>query len=98
MCHAAGQVKVKAAGLVTGLLQVQGRARRCCARAHPASDHRGDGRMHRIRHMDACDGLLEEVLVDLDDVNGALDLDADAVADHQASETGAVDEDDTGGD
>src|SRR5699024_152205 len=42
-------------------------------------------------------GLLEEVFVDLDDGDRAFGLDADAVADHQAGQAGAVDENEAGG-
>jgi hypothetical protein len=41
--------------------------------------------------------LFEEVLIDLDQVHGALDLDADAVADHQPGQTLHVDQHNPGG-
>lgn len=98
MCHAAGQVKVKAAELVTGPLQVRGKSTPMLRPSSPCKRPPW-GRQDAPHQTHGClYGLLEEVLVDLDDVDGALDLDTDAVADHQAGETGAVDEDDTGGD
>lgn len=56
-------------------------------------------RRHQLRRAfsSLVSDLLEEVLIDGDDVIGALNLDAHAVLDHQGSEAFSVDQNDPGG-